>query len=319
MKNFSKKNYRHHHNRRKRGHDYCAPKWKYHITIAKNPDCNSFGSLVIEELTTYGVKVKYSALGNIIWRGIRAFQLSYFEVYRYAIMPDHIHLLIYVKERLPMHLSRFIAKFKTEIANEWRRRQANPELKVFERGFNDRIIMKEQNLNMVYEYIHQNPYRLAVRQCRPHFFQKIRHIFIDNREIQAYGNLFHFRNPFKYVLIVHRNDNDEIFNQKLQECIYFALNGGVVVSAFISQREKKIRKEIEAVGGRIILVNSRPFEERGKPAKHDFELCIEGRLLVVSPIDYFDYPKSDHPSRSQCLNMNALAERIAENPEIIRR
>lgn len=317
MKCSSKDNFHHHANRRKRGHDYRAPKWKYHITIAKAPECTDFGILVIRELNPDGVKVKYSELGNIIWREIRALQNCYLEVYRYAIMPDHIHLLIYVKVRMPMHLGKFIARFKANIANEWRRRQSNPKIKVFEEGFYDRIVMKEHSLNDVYQYIRQNPYRLAIRRSYPNFFQKTRNIFIEKREIQGYGNLFHFRNPFKYALIIHRADNEEVYNQKLQECMYYALNGGIVVSAFISKREKEIRRMIEEAGGRIILVHNRPFEEKAKPAKHDFELCCEGRLLVVSPMDYLDYPKSDHPSRKQCLDMNSFAEKIAENPIIL--
>lgn len=79
MKCSSKDKFHHQANRRKRGHDYRATKWKYHITIAKAPECTDFGILVIRELNPDGAKVKYSELGNIIWREIRALQNCYLE------------------------------------------------------------------------------------------------------------------------------------------------------------------------------------------------------------------------------------------------
>lgn len=300
---------------RKRGHDYRAPS-KYHITIHKVQDCINFSEIIIKELTPEGVILKLSLLGQVIWRQIRAMQTPYFRVYQYKIMPDHIHLLIHVKKYLPMHLSHYIARFKTLIMQEWRQKISKSEIKIFEEGYHDRIVMPGQSLDVVFRYIRQNPYRLAVRRARPEFFRKERNIFIEGREIQAYGNLFYLRNPFKYALIVHRADDERIFTQKLQECLYYAHNGGIVVSAFISAREKEIRKAIEEEEGRIILIGDRPFDERAKPARHDFELCSEGRLLIISPIDYLALPKSEHPSRSQCLNMNAFAEKLARNPEI---
>lgn len=296
--------------RRKHGHDYCAP-WKYHITISKAQGSPDFSSIDVRNMATMEVGLDYSALGKIIWRQIKAIQNDSIRIYRHSIMPDHIHLLVHVKERIPRHLGYYIAEFKSQITAEWRRITADDEIDIFEGNYHDRIILPEHNLNDIYQYIKSNPYRLAVRRIRPDFFQKERLITAGGREVQAYGNLFHYRNPFKHALIVHRSDDETIFKRKLEECLYFAENGGVVVSAFISQREKEIRKEIEAVGGKIILIQDRPFSWKEKPARHDFELCCNGSLLILSPMDYLDLPKSEHPPRQQCLDMNRLAEKIA--------
>lgn len=297
---------------RKRGHDYTAP-WKYHITISKHDSCEPFSKLEISELTPDGVNVRNTMLGQIIWRAIRMIQQKYIVVYQYKIMPDHIHLLIHVKERLPVHLGCFIAKLKQSISKEWRKKRWNQNLQVFEEGYHDRIILPEHNLEDVYRYIRHNPYRLAIRWHRPDFFSRTKGITINNRQMQLYGNLFHLRNPFKYPLVVHRRDSQTDYERKLQDCLYYSANGGVIVSAFISSREKSIRAEIEKAGGRIILIQHRPLSEREKPALHDFNLCAEGRLLVMSPLDYLQLPKSEHPSRSQCLDMNSVAESICWN------
>lgn len=297
--------------RRKYGHDYRAP-WKYHITISKAPSCQAFSSPVVKNLTPDGVKTDYSRLGRIIWQGIKNLQLPYLRIYQYSIMPDHIHLLIHVKEYLPRHLGYYIAEFKSKITQDWRLSNGNDSLEIFERNYHDRLILPEHSLDDVYQYIRQNPYRLAVRRMRPEFFRKTRNLYIDGREIQAYGNLFLLRNPFKLPLVVHRADNDDVYNAKLEECLYFAENGGVIVSPFISSREKLIRKAIESSGAKIILIRDHPFGDRDKPAKHDFELCCEGRLLIISPLDYPLFPKSEHPPRQQCLDMNSLAKKITK-------
>lgn len=127
---------------------------------------------------------------------------------------------------------------------------------------------------------------------------------------QGYGNLFLLRNPFKISLVVHRRDSDEEFERKKEECLYNAANGGVVVSTFISPREKEVRAAIEAIGGRIILLSPEVLEERQKPAKHNFELCCAGELLLVAPLEFKGF-YDGNLRREQCLRMNFLAEEIA--------
>lgn len=292
------------------GHDYQAP-WKYHITILKTDEAESFSELKIEDLNPEGVGLKYSTLGNLIWRAIRDLNRTYIiEVIQYAIMPDHIHLLIQTKERLPRHLGYYIAEFKSGITKAYRTKMSNPKLRIFQENYADRVILPEHSLDDVYKYIKHNPYRLAVRKFHSEFFRKERNIFIDKREVQAYGNLFLFRNPFKISLVVHRTDDEKIIARKLEMCLYYAENGGVVVSAFISAKEKEIRRQVENAGGRIIIIQDRPFSDRGKPAAHDFALCCDGRLLIISPLDYLNLPRAEHPPRWQCLDMNGLGEKL---------
>lgn len=299
--------------KRKYNHDYCAP-WKYHITITKAPACPDFSSLRIDHLSPDGVKVVNSDIGSEIWKGLKRLPMiePAIQIYQYAIMQDHLHLLINVKERTSRHLGIIIHEFKTKIADNIRTSRNNPEMRIFTDGYNDKIIYPDRKLDDIFQYIRQNPYRLAVRKMHPEFFRKVRNIHIDNREIQAYGNLFHLRNPFKYPLVIHRSDTDQTFKRKLEDCLYYAANGGIIVSAFISPREKEIRRKAEEYGGKIIYIHNRPLAERQKPGKHDFELCCQGRMLMISPIDYSDLPITDHPSRSQCLDMNSLAEKLSK-------
>lgn len=246
---------------RKQGHDYQAP-WKYHITISKADGCAPFSELVVNDLSKEGVTLRNLPLGQVIWRQIRLFQQKEIKVYQYAIMPDHIHMLIHVRQRLARHLGYYIGILKAAIVDEWRQKNNNPDLVVFRSNYHDRIVLPEHDLNTIFQYIRQNPYRLAVRKLRPAFFQRRRGVIACGREFMAYGNLFHLRNPFKYPLIVHRADTDEQFAEKLREALYFACNGGVVVSAFISPREKMVRQEVEAAGVRLFCLGTRRMRRK---------------------------------------------------------
>lgn len=305
-----KQSFRHHNNRRKRGHDYKAP-CRYHVTINKSASCPDFSILRIPEDITNSY-LDLTPIGEVIDKEVRDFQKRHPKILvrDHTVMPDHVHIFIEVLLRLEKAVGHDIGGLKSGITKIVREITRNQNLVVFDEGFNDKVVFFLRDPNVVSEYIRQNPYRLAVRIKRPDFFEKSRMVKICGRQVQTYGNRFHFRNPFKYALIIHRSDSDVIYDQKLEDCLYYAENGGVVVSAFISAREKAIRKRIEEVGGRIILIKDRPFEDKEKPALHDFNLCCEGKLLIISPLDYLNLPKADHPSRSQCLDMNALAELI---------
>lgn len=81
----------------------------------------------------------------------------------------------------------------------------------------------------------------------------------------------------------------------------------MIVSPFISEHEKKIRRKIEETGANIILIVHEEFDERYKPSLHEFNLCCEGRLLIIS----LGKPKSTELTYEICTEMNELAAKIA--------
>ncbi len=124
---------------------------------------------------------------------------------------------------------------------------------------------------------------------------------------QLYGNIHLLDNPFKEQVIVHRADSDEIYSSNRDRWLYTAGNGGVLVSPFISKREKEIRHEAELLGSRFILITNKPFGEREKPMGRDFDRCAEGLRLIIAPQTAWNF------SRTACQQMNALANHIAFN------
>jgi len=88
-------------------------------------------------------------------------------------------------------------------------------------------------IDEIEKYIKDNPYRLAVRKACPGFFRKVRDFEIEGERYNAYGNLFHLRNPFKSAVIVNRKDTDEEFARKQEDWLGSVIEGGVLVSPFI--------------------------------------------------------------------------------------
>lgn len=273
--------------------------------MMKNPTITPFGHLAgdssISPVCPGSPYIVSSETGKAVKEALRHLPEIHpaLRLFQYALMPDHLHIILSVEKGLDETLGRKIAIFKTMV-NKFSNRDH-----VFEKGFNDQILKRERNLNAIFDYLRQNPYRLAVRKSNPLFFQRKEDILIGDTPCQAYGNLQLLTNPFMEQVIVHRADSLETFNNKKDRWLHTAANGGVLVSPFISPRENAVRKEAINLGGRFILNRHQPFADREKPHKEDFELCARGRMLIISSSRGVLF------NRAACLTMNALASAIA--------
>lgn len=179
---------------------------------------------------------------------------------------------------------------------------------MFAKGFNDQILKKSRSLDTLYRYIRENPRRLAVRRTFPEYFRRTNSLRIGEEVYQAYGNFQLLENPFREQVVVHRSDSENTRRSRLEQWLYTAANGGVLVSPFISPDEKVVRHRAETIGGRFILIVPDWLGERYKPVGHDFDLCESGRMLILSARLYSG--SGDSLSRQNCLTMNALAATI---------
>lgn len=295
--------------RRALWHDYRS-RCIYMITINKSSESPAFGSLagIFDLRNSY---IKLSSVGELICEEIDATPAHNPEVriLSRVVMPDHLHALIFVTTPINRHLGEIIQAIKSAATRRIRESVGNPSLTVFEDGFHDRILTRDGQLETIFRYIRENPYRLAVRRSRPDFFRRVSRLDIGGVSYQAYGNLHLLDNPFKEAVVVHRRDTPQERERCRQLWLYTAVGGGVLVSPFISPAEKAIRAEADALGGRTILITDHPFPDRFKPAARDFALCCAGRLLIISAPPA---TPSQTLSRSHCLHMNALAQILAD-------
>lgn len=287
-------------------HDY-TQRCIYMVTLNKSPHIEEFGTLKGDYRIPHGQAgcptVEPSLIGKAIKEILHHFDLMEpkVKIIKYALMPDHLHILLFVTEPIEDTLGRVIARFKNAV------NKAAATKSVFAKGFNDQILKRSRSLDTLIDYLSDNPRRLAVRRAHPEYFRRVNHMEIEGMPLSGYGNFELLGNPFKIPVVVHRADSNEIRPKKRAEWLYVAANGGVLVSPFISVDEKAIRTEAEELGGHFIHITNRPIDDRFKPSGRDFELCEEGRLLIVS-IPGID----DSVTRPLCLAMNRLAEEICK-------
>ena len=115
--------------------------------------------------------------------------------------------------------------------------------------------------------------------------------------------------PRKLSLICHRSDAP-FFHLQRDAVLRAARGGAVIVSAFISPREREIMKLLLTERLPIIEVVDNGFADRHKPTGKSFYACAENRLVQISPWNY-EYHRHNTVTREMCLVMNQLVRVIA--------
>ena len=341
---FSKSDYCSHFNRRAKWHDYRQPCF-YLITLLKQKWVPQLAEIPAMTLPRPKDMLR-SEVGKIIDKNIHAFnaQHNQISIQTYVIMPDHIHMIVRVREELPEVLGCYIKKFKASCSREYAlisqqlgpkathiTNTSHPEseittsiskqplcedgtqkiLPIYTEGFNDRILLREGQLNRWNRYINDNPRRLQIRRSNPELFTKNQRLKIEGVEYMTIGNIFLLRTP-ECCAVRHSSRFSEAEIAKLKKSYrYTAHNRGVFISPFIHKNEKAVRQEAIRQGASIIEIKHNGFPERWKPGGEDFDLCAAGRLLIIAPIHYEPLKEKSALTRAQCMEMNALAEQLA--------
>lgn len=117
----------------------------------------------------------------------------------------------------------------------------------------------------------------------------------------------------KLPLICHRSDAP-FFERQRDAVLRAAREGAVIVSAFISPKEREIGRLLLMEQLPIIEVVDNGFADRYKPSGKSFYACAENRLVQISPWNY-EYSRDMSINREACLVMNQLARVIAGTGE----
>jgi hypothetical protein len=179
---------------------------------------------------------------------------------------------------------------------------------LFERGYCDKLLMHEGQLETWKRYLDDNPRRLAIKRLRPDYFTVINNAEVVGHSCQLVGNRFLLDIPQKMAVIVHRCYTDAEYAEYRRQWLACGEAGGVLVSAAIATREKTVMREAMDRGYHVILLRENGFPPLYKPAGEAFEACTEGRLLQISPWEYHMEHKTI--TRQQCLMLNKMAEDI---------
>jgi hypothetical protein len=235
------------------------------------------------------------------------------------VMPDHLHGILFVKKPLEQSIGAYIRGFKSGVTSELRKLQNDSTLQVWEPGYHQVIALNQDTLQACKQYIRDNPRRYCLKKMHPDLFVRLEHL--DGARLPkvfpplkwvGFGNSFLLEAPYLHAIQVSRSVTDEALSAFRDEVEEASQKGAVCVSPFISPGEQAIVEDIvRSPHGRVIVLKHAGFPPLYKPGTRYFDLCAQGRVLILSPYPYTTtQPKL---SRERCLEMNAMVAHICRH------
>ena len=141
--------------------------------------------------------------------GVRYPQIS---IIALQMMPDHFHGILFVKARIEKPLGKVLLGFKQGCNKAFR--ELVPSVAVlqqqtqlaandrhhgllFARGYNDRLLLREGQLDTWLRYLADNPRRLLMKREHPDLFRVQRGLIIGGQSFSAIGNRFLLQRPVR--------------------------------------------------------------------------------------------------------------------------
>ena len=294
--------------RRRVGHDYQS-RCIYMITLVVNERRSLLGSLTGNGETTPAI-VEPSPLGQAVIQSLINLPKFYpqIAIWTFQLMPDHLHFIVFVKERIPVHLGKVINGFKVGCNRAYKELVKGDTPGLWEDGYNDLILDRDGQLQRMKAYIHDNPRRLAIKRNHADLFQVQRNIKVGKYTFAALGNVFLLDAPCLLQVQCSRKLTPLQINATVQRFLSLAQNGAVLISPSISPGEKTVMKAAFEHGFPVVVLQENGFAPLAKPGGRRFDACAQGRLLMLAPWEHHNDRRVI--KRNQCLDLNEMARVI---------
>jgi len=237
------------------------------------------------------------------------------EAQELCIMPDHLHGILFVKEKLSHALSAVIRGFKSGITSTLRRLNNDPSLAVFQEGFHDLVSLQVHSIKAYSNYIRDNPRRYCLKREHPDLFTRLDHLdsplLPEGLPWKGFGNRFLLDKPYRLAVRVSRSATPDEITSKKALFLEAIRQGAVLISPFISPGEKEMVAHAIEHGGSVIVLKHEGFPPLYKPSGAYFDLCAQGRLLILSCQAYTG--QKQPLTREACLQMNGWCTAIQGN------
>lgn len=294
--------------RRRVGHDYQS-RCIYMITLVVKERRPLLGSLTGNGETTPAI-VEPSPLGQAVIQSLINLPKFYpqIAIWTFQLMPDHLHFIAFVKDRIPVHLGKVINGFKVGCNRAYKELVKGDTPGLWEDGYNDLILDRDGQLQRMKAYIHDNPRRLAIKRNHADLSQVQRNIKVGEYTFAALGNVFLLDAPCLLQVQCSRKLTPLQINATVQRFLSLAQNGAVLVSPSISPGEKAVMKAAFEHGFPVVVLQENGFAPLAKPGGRRFGACAQGRLLMLAPWEHHNDRRVI--KRSQCLDLNEMARVI---------
>lgn len=338
--------------RRRDEHDYEA-RQIYLITMTVEGRRPLLGQLAGDPEVPHGEAnaphIILSPLGEAVQREWMAISNHRPEITTLALqlMPDHLHGILFVRERIPCHLGQVIKGFKIATnrayrelvlglpptgshpaagcgsvgsdsvgsdsiaAKETAKKADRKHGLLWSTGYTDGILSRQGQLQNWLTYLRDNPRRLLMKRLHPEFFRIQRNVKVGAFTFAAIGNLFLLKHPVKLQVQCSRRLTETDIEERKAFFLNRARQGAVLVSPSISPGEKAVMRAAFDAGLPLIILQENGFSELAKPGGARFDACAEGRLLILAPWEHHNQRRTI--SRTQCLSLNEMAEVVCGN------
>ena len=283
------------------------------------------------ELTELGVAVEKC------WNNIPLFYPE-IRLLRLKMMPDHLHGILFVTRHMEQHLGQVIGGFKTGCNKAYRQWAAKagdvvampqhtqplpqqplrrPPREAYDRhhgllfapGYNDKILLRQGQLQVWMDYLADNPRRLLLKREHPDLFRVRRDVQIAGHTFSAIGNLFLAQRPLRMQVQCSRSLSQAEIEAYKQRMLAEARGGAVLVSPSISPGEKATMRAAFDAGMPLIFLQENGLTDLAKPGGARMDACARGQLLILAPWEHHN--KRTVIARTQCLSLNAMSASIA--------
>ena len=294
----------------------------YHMTLVTPNREPLFGSLLIPSDNPLEATIDRTDFGNAVIDKLLHIYTYYPEIriLQFCLMPDHLHAIIHVTRPMPVGIIKVMRGYLQGVKRLEKAHHphtiAEKEQR-WERPFL-RPLVRQGQLDTMFEYIRMNPARLATKRLIPEFFRVQPNITIAGRTYAGVGNAELLQHAHYMPVHVRRTMVDEAVhgdNQRLRDymngCVLAARQGTVMVSPFISEQEKAVMDVLLRENLPFIYIADNGFRDYYKPSAALFDAVAKKQVLILSPWDYD--PDKKHVSRADCVAMNKMAEDICSS------
>ena len=265
------------------------------------------------------------------------------EVVALEMMPDHLHGILFVKEKMEAPLGMALRGFKQSCNRHYRelvlgitpvppvpsvelstqqtkqapaKRDRHNEDRshgmLFARGYNDKLLLREGQLETWIHYLNDNPRRLLMKREHPDLFRVQRNVEAAGMTFSAIGNRFLLDRPMRLQVQMSRRLSETEIQEQVAHFLTEARQGAVLVSPAISPGEKAVMRAAFNEGLPLIYLQENGFTDLAKPGGTRMEACARGQLLILAPWEHHNEQMTIR--RSQCLKLNDIARLLTVEP-----
>ena len=211
-------------------------------------------------------------------------------------------------------------------------------------GFQDSILLRAGQLDAMFNYLRDNPRRLAVKRLFPDLFRAVATLRCPLPSLgvvgafAALGNRFLLDRPLVQVQVSRRDfayrrepkaggglkiardaageplvaQESAAFTAKAEALLARARQGAALLSPCVSEGEREIARRAFAEGLPLVVLRNKGFAPLEKPSGRHFDACAAGRLLMLAPAAWPHVLGEKPMTRRDALALNRLAQALAE-------